>query len=74
MSKIDEIKEKISLLKFWLGVCVALIISIGSWLFNNYNKISFLFVLACLSIGVLCYGIYILSSKIMKYIKELREL
>ncbi len=74
MSKIDEIREKISFLKFWLGVCVALIISIGSWLFNNYQNINFLFILACISIGFLCYGIYMLTSKILKYIKQLKEL
>ena len=41
MSKIDKIKEKISLLKFWLGVCVALIISDCSWLINNFGKYNF---------------------------------
>ncbi len=45
MSKIDKIKEKIGLMKFWLGVIVALIISDSSWLINNFSKKSdFLFI------------------------------
>jgi len=55
MSKIDKIKEKISFLKFWLGVCVALVISIGSWLINNYEKINFLFFIGYIIFDNLIY-------------------
>lgn len=37
MSKIDSVKEKISLLKFWLGVFVASLVGIVGWCVTNYR-------------------------------------
>ena len=38
MGKIDKIKEKINLLKFWLGIFVATFLAIIGWGVTNYAK------------------------------------
>ena len=37
MYKIDSVKEKISLLKFWLGVFVTSLVGIVGWCVTNYR-------------------------------------
>ncbi len=74
MSKVDKIKEKISLLKFWLGICVLLIISDSTWLINNFGKYNFLFILGIIFLLILFTALVKLSQKINKYINELEEL
>ena len=74
MSKIDKIKEKISFLKFWLGICVALIISDCSWLINNFGKYNFLFILGIIFLFILLYFLLKLNYKINKYIEKLEDL
>ena len=74
MSKIDKIKERISLLKFWLGICVALIISLASWLLNNYQNINFLFWCGILFLFVLFFIVLKISIVINKLINKLEEL
>lgn len=38
MSKLDEKKERLGLLKFWLGVIVGSFLANVAWLATNYNK------------------------------------
>jgi branched-subunit amino acid ABC-type transport system permease component len=35
MSEIDNIKESLNLIKFWIGLLVAALAGILTWLFNN---------------------------------------
>ena len=37
MPKLDEAKERLGLLKFWLGIFVATFIAIGGWCATNYK-------------------------------------
>lgn len=47
MAKLDEAKERLGLLKFWLGAFVACFVGIGAWCATNYKllamRICFLF-------------------------------
>lgn len=45
MSKLDEKKERLGLLKFWLGVIVGSFLANVAWLATNYNKAEILIVL-----------------------------
>ncbi len=40
MAEIDEIKEELNYLKVWLGIIVITVISLISWLINNYETSS----------------------------------
>ena len=74
MSKVDKIKEKINNLRFWLGIFVALFISISAWLVNNFNKNNFLFYIGIAFIILLFVLIFLIHKKINKYIDELEDL
>jgi len=39
LAKIDEIKERISLYKFFLGIIVGIFLSIVGYTFNNYQHL-----------------------------------
>lgn len=41
MSKLDKKKEKIGILKFWLGIAVATLLAIIGWAVTNFGKIEF---------------------------------
>lgn len=43
MAKIDEIKEKISLYKFFLGIITGIILSIIGYTFSNYQHLKNIF-------------------------------
>ena len=71
MSKIDSVKEKISLLKFWLGVFVASLVGIVGWCATNYrlfNRDLWLFIGSGIVIVILVYIIFNLNKKIIKLI------
>ena len=74
MSKIDKIKEKISFLKLLFSICVALLISIGSWLINNFNSISFKFIIGCISFILLIILAIKFFIEIYRNIKKLEDL
>lgn len=38
MSKKSEIKEQISIFKFWLGIVVATFLAIVGWVATNYQR------------------------------------
>lgn len=75
MGKIDKIKEKINLLKFWLGIFVATFLAIIGWGVTNYAKTeSWLLALSILSIILLSVLILIVSKRINKKINDLEDL
>ncbi|MDE6958873.1 hypothetical protein LS72_010240 [Helicobacter apodemus] len=75
MSKLDEMKEEINNLKFWLGIAVATFLAILGWSITNYETISFLLLsfgfVAVIFLGV---AIILLQKNINKKIKNLRDL
>lgn len=75
MAKIDKVKETISLLKFWLGIAVATLLTLSGWLALNYAKED-LFVAVGAGVCVVVCGvaIYCISRGIMYKIQEIEEL
>ena len=73
MSKIDKIKEKISFLKLLFSICIALLISLGSWLIND-NSGSIKYALASISFIFILFLAINFFIKIFKYINKLEEL
>ena len=74
MAKIDEIKEEINYLKFWLGIIVVTNIGLVGWLVNNYEKSFYKALAAVLAIFILSITIVILNKKIKLKIKKIGDL
>ena len=77
MSKIDKIKERISHLRFWLGICIALIISLGGWIISNLESLlhfKYRAIIGLISIVLLVLGVFKINKKIENYINELEDL
>jgi hypothetical protein len=76
MAKIDEIKEEISYLKFWVGVFVAVAISLLSYIVKHFNVNHFNLYLLFATIALVMDGFAILfvHKKITKKIKSLKDL
>ncbi len=76
MGKLDEEKEKINSLRFYLGLIVAMIIALGSGvakLFNSGNYgISFSVGTVLIVILVIVFGV--LAKRKHKLIRKLREI
>jgi len=75
LAKIDEIKEKISLYKFFLGIIIGIFLSIVGYAFTNYQhlKIS-LIILIIIALIILLYIFVILVSVTLKNIEQLKDL
>ena len=75
MSKLDEAKERLMTLRFWLGIIVGLMISLGGWLLNNYETAkAFILILSGLGMIALCFALVLVNRKIEKKYKDIREL
>ena len=75
MGKIDKEKEEISWIKFWIGVSVASMMGLISWLVNNYESAnSIMLILDTVSILAIAVFIVKLNKIGLKKIKELENL
>lgn len=75
MSKLDKKKEKIGILKFWLGIAVATLLAIIGWAVSNFGKIELWFLIVCLfTIIGLCAVAVFISRKINQHIDDLEDL
>ncbi|MDL0089172.1 hypothetical protein [Campylobacter gastrosuis] len=76
MPKLDEAKERLGLLKFWLGVFVAIFVGLISWIATNYTsfKDSLIFYGACICAVVFLICIILGNRYAMKILKEIRDL
>jgi len=75
LAKIDEIKEKISLYKFFLGIVTGIFLSIVGYTFSNYEHLkTSIIILIIISLVILLYIFVILVSIILKNIEKLKEL
>lgn len=75
MAQIDEIKEKITHLRFWIGVMIAIIMGLISWFVSNY-KIENKILLIADVIGVIFFAflVIIMNNKALENIKKLKDL
>ena len=75
MSKKDKIKEKIGILKFWLGIIVATLLAIAGWVVTNYAKAGFwLITMSFVATIILVFLAVVLSQKINNKIDKLEDL
>lgn len=75
MAKIDELKERIGILKFWLGIFVATILAVSSWCISNYENISFLLLFGAMVLLCILFACaVIVSKKINETCKEIGKL
>lgn len=60
MSKLDLAKEQIAYLKLWLGILVAVVVSLTGWLISNFQTVHWLLslsaTLALLIVGYAGFG------------------
>lgn len=72
MAKIDELKEELGILKFWLGIAVATLLALAGWVATNYQKTEWFMIVGafvCMLVAV-CL-IYLINKKIRAKIKEI---
>ncbi len=74
MADIDKAKEEISFRKFWLGISIAVFLSIGSWLLSANDKSWVLIFLACIAEFGLIRIIIALNKSIIWKINELKDI
>ncbi|MGX2982222.1 hypothetical protein [Helicobacter sp. 23-1045] len=75
MAKLDEAKERLGLLKFWLGIIVGSFLANVAWLATNYNKTETLIIIGSILVCVgLIVGFVIINQKIEKKLKEIGDL
>lgn len=75
MAKIDKLKERLTMLRFWLGIAVATLLAIIGWSITNFSKLeAWLLILSSLSIVFLAFVVVWLSIYIDKKIDEMEDL
>jgi len=68
----EKLKEEIKHLRFWLGVYIAISLTLGSWIVSHLN-INFKFILACIVEIAILYKIYVINKKINEKITQLGD-
>lgn len=75
MARIDELKERLTTLRFWLGIVVATLLGIIGWSISNYSKINtFLFIGAIMIVFFLIIIVFLLNKAIDNKCKEIGKL
>ena len=75
MSRIEEVREEIAWVKFWLGLAAVAAFGLTGWLVTNYQSAEVFLVWLCTAgIVGLVVGILILNRYGVKKIRELRDL
>lgn len=75
MPKLDEAKERLGLLKFWLGVIVGSFLANVAWVATNYEDADNLIIIGSFLVIIgLVVAFLIISQKIEMKLKEIGEL
>ncbi len=75
MSQLDRVKERINLLKYWIGIVIGVLLAVSAWLFNNADNLPQWKLIAAALLIVSCVGmIVILNNKLIKRIDTLEDL
>lgn len=75
MSKIDKAKEQIAYLKLWLGILVAIVVSLTGWLISNFQTVHQILVsAAALALCIIGFAGYHIHKRIEEKISLLEEL
>lgn len=72
MARIDELKEELGILKFWLGIAVATLLALAGWLATNYQKTEWFIILgAVVCMLISAASIYLINKAIRRKIKDI---
>jgi type II secretory pathway component PulF len=75
MSQLDVIKERINLLKYWIGIVIGVLLAVSAWLFNNVDTLPEWKLIASAVLIVSCIGVILmLNNKLIKRIDALEDL
>jgi len=75
MSKLDKEKEKIGILKFWLGIVVATFLAVVGYCITNYAKMDlYLLIASGFLLLFLIISALVVSKNIDKRIDRLEDL
>ena len=75
MNMLDKKKEKISVLKLWLGIAIGALLAIIGFLATNLRQVEdWLVVTGSITIIALFIFAYLLNRKINKFINDLEDL
>ena len=72
MARIDELKEELGILKFWLGIAVATLLALAGWIATNYQNTEWFMVIGafvCMLVAIV--SSYLINRKIKAKIKEI---
>ena len=72
MNKTEKIIEEIKHLRFWLGVYIAIALTLGSWIVVHLI-INFKFVFAGITEGIILFRIYRINENIKIRIKNIGD-
>ena len=71
MSKLDELKERLGILKFWLGVIVGVFTAVFGWIVTTYKtQDTILLIIATIFLLGLLIAFFKLNQNIEKKLKE----
>jgi hypothetical protein len=74
MSKLDELKERLGILKFWLGVIVGVFTAVFGWIVTTYKtQDTILLIIATIFLLGLLIAFFKLNQNIEKKLKEIRD-
>ncbi|MDL0089382.1 hypothetical protein [Campylobacter gastrosuis] len=75
MSKLDEAKERLLTLRFWLSIAVGSFLAIVGWIANNYKEAeNILIISAFCSLALLIIAILIINRAIDKKSTDIGKL
>lgn len=76
MPKLDEAKERLGLLKFWLSIFVAIFVGLVGWIATHYKSFddAFIFYGACICAVTMLILIFFANKQSKNILKEIRNL
>ena len=75
MAKIDELKERLTMLRFWLGIVVATFLAISGWCITNYTRTDlWLIICALLLLFFLLIIAFFINKAIDKKCKDIGKI
>lgn len=65
MAKIDELKEHLKILRFWLGIDIAVLLAMVGWYITNYSSVTKLMLAGGIILSCILVALAIFISKAM---------
>lgn len=65
MAKIDELKEHLKILRFWLGIDIAVLLAIVGWYITNYSSVTKIMLVGGIVLSSVLIALAVFISKTM---------